>query len=164
MGENGPHVRTADQPTLHIVRPSMIRALKRPCVACIGTADAHATVPTGVHQDPYIRRGRARVVGAPAQLVDGFLEWVRVGVDGFNIAYAITPGTFADFVEGVVPVLQQRGLMQADYQEGTLREKLFGRGQARLLDRHPAAQYRRTVPRRAPTAHKSEGESSIRAE
>jgi hypothetical protein len=65
-------------------------------------------------------------------------------VDGFNLAYAITPGTYVDFVEGVVPVLQKRGLMQTEYQEGTLREKLLGRGYARLRDPHPAAQYRQS--------------------
>ena len=86
------------------------------------------------------------VVGAPEQVVDGLLEWVAAGVDGFNLAYMVTPGSFEDFVEGVVPVLQQRGLMQSEYAEGTLREKLFGKGQARLLDRHPAARYRRSAP------------------
>ena len=85
------------------------------------------------------------VVGAPEQVVDGLMEWVRAGVDGFNIAYMITPGSFQDFVEGVVPVLQRRGLMQTEYAEGTLREKLFGKGHARLLDRHPGARYRRAV-------------------
>lgn len=83
------------------------------------------------------------LVGTPEQLAEIFQAWVQAGVDGFNLAYAITPGTFEDFVEGVVPVLQRRGLMQTEYQEGTLREKLYGRGHARLLDRHPAAQYRR---------------------
>jgi hypothetical protein len=57
-------------------------------------------------------------------------------------AYAITPGTLADFIDGVVPVLQRRGLMQKEYQEGTLREKLYGHGRARLRDDHPAATYR----------------------
>jgi hypothetical protein len=28
---------------------------------------------------------------------------------GFNLAYAVTPGTFADFIEYVVPELQKRG-------------------------------------------------------
>jgi alkanesulfonate monooxygenase SsuD/methylene tetrahydromethanopterin reductase-like flavin-dependent oxidoreductase (luciferase family) len=82
------------------------------------------------------------IVGAPEQIVDALQEWVRAGVDGFNLAYAITPGTFADFVEGVVPVLQRRGLMQTEYQDGTLREKLYGRGHARLRAPHPAARYR----------------------
>jgi FMN-dependent oxidoreductase (nitrilotriacetate monooxygenase family) len=85
------------------------------------------------------------IVGAPDQVVDGLLEWVRAGVDGFNIAYMITPGTFEDFVDGVVPVLQRRGLMQSAYAEGTLRQKLFGEGRSRLLDRHPAKRYRRSI-------------------
>ena len=84
------------------------------------------------------------LVGAPEQLVDKLMEWINVGVDGFNLAYAITPGTFADFIAGVVPVLQQRGLMQSDYHEGTFREKLFGTGRARLQAPHPAARYRRS--------------------
>ena len=83
------------------------------------------------------------LVGPPEQIADALQEWIAAGVDGFNLAYAITPGTFVDFVDGVVPVLQRRGLMQKDYQEGTFREKLFGKGHARLRDPHPAAQYRR---------------------
>jgi FMN-dependent oxidoreductase (nitrilotriacetate monooxygenase family) len=82
------------------------------------------------------------LVGTPEQIADTFEEWVEAGVDGFNLAYAITPGTFADFVDGVVPVLQKRGLMQKEYQEGTLREKLYGKGRARLRNDHPAATYR----------------------
>jgi hypothetical protein len=73
------------------------------------------------------------------------MEWINIGVDGFNLAYAITPGTFTDFIDGVVPVLQQRGLMQREYQEGTFREKLFGRGRARLREPHPAVRYRRSA-------------------
>ncbi|MGK3964460.1 LLM class flavin-dependent oxidoreductase [Sorangium sp. So ce1667] len=82
------------------------------------------------------------LVGAPEQIADQLERWVAAGVDGFNLAYAITPGTFVDFVDGVVPVLQQRGLTQREYQPGTLREKIYGAGQKRLLDRHPAAKYR----------------------
>jgi alkanesulfonate monooxygenase SsuD/methylene tetrahydromethanopterin reductase-like flavin-dependent oxidoreductase (luciferase family) len=85
------------------------------------------------------------LVGTPEQLVDMFMEWIREGVDGFNLAYAITPGTFVDFIEEVAPVLQRRGLMQSEYQEGTFREKLFGQGRARLQPPHPAAQSRRSV-------------------
>jgi hypothetical protein len=48
---------------------------------------------------------------------------------------------YEDFVDHVVPVLQHRGLMQREYAGGTLRHKLFGRGD-RLPERHPAARYR----------------------
>ena len=81
------------------------------------------------------------LTGTPEQIADRFQTWHEAGVDGFNIVYAVTPGTFADFIEGVVPELRRRGLVQADYAPGTLREKLFGR--ARLPARHPAAAYRR---------------------
>ena len=81
------------------------------------------------------------LTGTPEQIADTFQAWHEAGVDGFNIVYAVTPGTFADFIEGVVPELRRRGLVQADYAPGTLREKLFGR--ARLPARHPAAAYRR---------------------
>jgi hypothetical protein len=53
----------------------------------------------------------------------------------------ITPGTFADFIEHVVPELQRRGAYKTEYRPGTLREKLFGRG-PRLPQTHRAAQYR----------------------
>jgi alkanesulfonate monooxygenase SsuD/methylene tetrahydromethanopterin reductase-like flavin-dependent oxidoreductase (luciferase family) len=83
------------------------------------------------------------MAGTPEQLAETFQKWVAAGVDGFNLAYVITPGSFADFIDGVVPLLQGRGLMQTEYRDGTLREKLFGEGNARLRAPHPAVQYRR---------------------
>jgi alkanesulfonate monooxygenase SsuD/methylene tetrahydromethanopterin reductase-like flavin-dependent oxidoreductase (luciferase family) len=38
------------------------------------------------------------LVGAPEQVADGLMEWVRAGADGFNIAFMVTPGTFRDFM------------------------------------------------------------------
>lgn len=87
--------------------------------------------------------GGPLLMGTPEQLADTFQKWVDAGIDGFNLAYMVTPGSFVDFIEGVVPVLQRRGLMQSEYREGTLREKLIGPGHARLREPHPAARYRR---------------------
>jgi len=81
------------------------------------------------------------LTGAPEQVADALEAWHDAGVDGFNLVYAVTPGSFVDFVDGVVPELQRRGLVQTDYEEGPLREKIFGG--ARLPAGHPAAQYRR---------------------
>jgi long-chain alkane monooxygenase len=81
---------------------------------------------------------RLRVVGSPEQIVDQLERWVEAGVDGFNLMYVTTPGTFEDFIEHVTPVLRRRHLMQTRYAPGTLREKLFpGRGPY-LPARHPA--------------------------
>jgi hypothetical protein len=59
-----------------------------------------------------------------------------------NLAYTVMPETFADFVDLVVPELQRRGRYKLDYAPGTLREKLYGQGRARLGADHPAVRFR----------------------
>jgi len=81
------------------------------------------------------------LTGTPEQIADALEEWQQRGVDGFNIVYSVTPGTFVDFIDGVVPVLQSRGLVQREYSPGPLRQKLFGA--PKLPDRHIGASYRR---------------------
>ena len=83
------------------------------------------------------------VVGTPQSVADQLEEWIDAGVDGFNLAYATLPGSFEDFVDGVVPELQKRGRMQSEYRDGTLREKLFPHRSARINMPHPAAECRR---------------------
>ncbi|MFF9552156.1 LLM class flavin-dependent oxidoreductase [Methylobacterium fujisawaense] len=81
-------------------------------------------------------------VGSPTTVADILQEWVEeTGVDGFNLAYAVTPETFEDTVNLLVPELQRRGVYPKAYRPGTLREKLFGRG-AYLPESHPAHGYR----------------------
>ncbi|GAB3618612.1 LLM class flavin-dependent oxidoreductase [Okibacterium endophyticum] len=83
-----------------------------------------------------------RFVGSGAEIADQLQEWVdETDVDGFNLAYAITPGTFEDIVEYVIPELQARDAYATDYAPGTLRNKLHGRGD-RVPDEHRAARYR----------------------
>jgi alkanesulfonate monooxygenase SsuD/methylene tetrahydromethanopterin reductase-like flavin-dependent oxidoreductase (luciferase family) len=82
-----------------------------------------------------------RVVGTPEQIADELASWQDAGVDGVNLVNAGSPGPYEEFVDQVAPVLQKRGLMQREYAEGSLRHKLFGRGN-RLPERHPAARYR----------------------
>jgi FMN-dependent oxidoreductase (nitrilotriacetate monooxygenase family) len=83
-----------------------------------------------------------RIIGTPEQIADRLEDWVAAGVDGVNLMYSTTPGTFADFVEYVAPELQRRGLMHRDYQPGSLRQKLFGAGQY-LPERHVGRSYRK---------------------
>ena len=93
-------------------------------------------------RDLVLKRSSGRfLTGTPEQIADTFEAWHEAGVDGFNIVYAVTPGTFADFIDGVVPVLRRRGLVQSEYTPGTLREKIFGR--KLLPESHAAAAYRR---------------------
>jgi FMN-dependent oxidoreductase (nitrilotriacetate monooxygenase family) len=83
-----------------------------------------------------------RVVGTPETIADELAEWAAVGVDGINMISIITPGTYAEFIDHVVPVLQKRGLMKREYAPGTLREKISGTENARLTAPHPAAHHR----------------------
>ncbi len=83
------------------------------------------------------------IVGSPEQVADTLQRWIEEGgIDGFNLARTVTPESLNDFVDLVVPVLQERGLFKADYAEGPLRQKLFG-DNGRLSASHPAAQFRR---------------------
>jgi FMN-dependent oxidoreductase (nitrilotriacetate monooxygenase family) len=82
------------------------------------------------------------VIGSGEEVANELRAWVEeTDVDGFNLAYALTPGTFADVADLVVPELQARGVFKQDYASGTFREKLFGRG-PRLPANHPAAAVR----------------------
>ena len=82
-------------------------------------------------------------VGTAEQVADQIEAWMEAtDVDGLNLAFAISPGDFEDIVDLLVPELVRRGRYKAAYQPGTLREKLFGAGRARLTAPHPAARYR----------------------
>ncbi|WP_349437857.1 LLM class flavin-dependent oxidoreductase [Pararhizobium sp. A13] len=83
------------------------------------------------------------IVGSPEQIADHFQTWMEEGgIDGFNLARTVAPESLSDFVDLVVPVLQERGLFKQDYAPGTLRQKLFGGDAGRLPESHPAAAYR----------------------
>ncbi len=70
-------------------------------------------------------RGHLLLIGNPLQIADVLESWFRSGAaDGFNVMPPFFPGQFDDFVERVVPILQERGLFRADYAGTTLREHL----------------------------------------
>ncbi|MFF2910399.1 LLM class flavin-dependent oxidoreductase [Paenibacillus sp. NPDC057934] len=67
---------------------------------------------------------RTSFIGTPDQIADQIQEWFEGGAaDGFNIR-TVVPGALADFVDLVVPVLQQRGLFRTEYEDDTLRGNL----------------------------------------
>ena len=83
------------------------------------------------------------IVGTASQVADQIEKFAaETDVDGFNLTRTVTPETFRDFVDLVIPELQSRGLYKEAYEEGTLRQKLFGQDRARLPASHSAAQYR----------------------
>ncbi|WP_423066399.1 LLM class flavin-dependent oxidoreductase [Devosia sp. CN2-171] len=70
-------------------------------------------------------RGHRTVVGTPEQVADAIGEWFHGGAaDGFNIMPPVLPTGLSDFVDQVVPILQQRGWYRTEYEGHTLRENL----------------------------------------
>src|SRR5699024_12811940 len=84
--------------------------------------------------------GQNVVVGKPEQIADRLETWRDAGIDGVNIINVNRPQSYEEFIDHVVPVLQERGLHKREYEEGSLRKKLFGFD--RLPERHQASTYR----------------------
>ncbi|RLP83126.1 LLM class flavin-dependent oxidoreductase [Mycetocola lacteus] len=108
------------------------------------TRDAKANGATSVIDKLNDPRGDEFFVsGTVEQVADRIEEIAEVtGVDGFNLVQYLSPGTFTDVVELLVPELQKRGRYRTEYTEHTLRERLFPGQGSQLPDTHPAAAYR----------------------
>ena len=82
------------------------------------------------------------IVGDASQVADELQSWIEeTGADGFNLSRAVVPESYEDFVDLIVPELQNRGVYKTAYAEGSLRRKLFD-ADDRLPARHAAAQFR----------------------
>lgn len=79
-------------------------------------------------------------VGSPATVADEMERWIReADIDGFNLSYVTTPGTFEDVVELLIPELRRRGIYpekREDDEPMTAREKVYGKGQSKLRSDH----------------------------
>ena len=70
-------------------------------------------------------RGHVLSNGSPAQVADKKEHWFTDDTtDGFNVMPAYLPGALRDFVDGVIPELQRRGLFRTEYESTTLRGNL----------------------------------------
>jgi FMN-dependent oxidoreductase (nitrilotriacetate monooxygenase family) len=68
---------------------------------------------------------REQFVGTPAQVADEIDRYVQSDAcDGFILVPHITPHGLDEFVDKVVPLLQERDAFRAEYQGDTLREHL----------------------------------------
>ncbi|CAN3375807.1 hypothetical protein DIURU_003908 [Diutina rugosa] len=84
--------------------------------------------------------------GTPTEVADEIERWVDISkVDGFNITYAVSPGSFEDVVNYVIPELQKRKLVWEEYPEKptTYREQVFG---AEFVNEHHPAHKLRWTP------------------
>ncbi|KAJ5109245.1 hypothetical protein N7456_005920 [Penicillium angulare] len=85
-------------------------------------------------------------IGSPGTVADEMERWIReADLDGFNIGYVTTPGTFEDLIDLLIPELRRRGLypeLPGEEDEPlTAREKIFGKGQKELRSDHVGSRY-----------------------
>lgn len=69
--------------------------------------------------------GRQTFIGTPDQVAEAMNHFVQEdGSDGFVLAPHLTPTGLDDFVDSVVPLLQERGVLRAEYETTTFRDHL----------------------------------------
>ncbi len=69
--------------------------------------------------------GRQSFIGTPGQVADAIDEFVQTDcADGVILVPHLTPSGLDDFVDRVVPLLQERGSFRTEYETTTLREHI----------------------------------------
>ena len=82
------------------------------------------------------------IVGSGATVAEKLIQLIDdTGIDGFNLTRTVAPESHHDFIQWVIPELQQRGRYKTEYENGSLRHKLFQQGD-RLSASHPVQQFR----------------------
>lgn len=70
-------------------------------------------------------RGHWVLCGSAETIADTLQHWFENGAaDGFIVMPTSFPEGFGDFIDGVVPILQERGLFRREYEGTTLRDHL----------------------------------------
>ena len=82
------------------------------------------------------------IVGSGATVAEKLIQLMDdTGIDGFNLTRTVAPESHHDFIQWVIPELQQHGRYKTEYENGSLRHKLFQQGD-RLSASHPVQQFR----------------------
>jgi long-chain alkane monooxygenase len=85
------------------------------------------------------------VTGTPEQVADRLQEIVDVtDIDGFLIEYTYGGiDSYRDFIDRVMPILRERGMLPQEPRGGSMRERLTGSSSPRLHPSHPGRANRR---------------------
>lgn len=106
-----------------------------------------------------------KIIGSPKTVADELQRWVdEAGIDGFNISHAISPGSFEDVIEFLIPELRRRGVFWDPVAaEGrTTRENYLADGRGpRLRDDHPGARFKWPASSRKAASVRSRPFSSL---
>lgn len=95
--------------------------------------------------------GRARVfVGSGRTVAEALDRWTEAtGLDGINLVHVVSPDSYADFIEHVIPELRRLGRIRPDGGVKPLRSRLSGQESPLPAADHPAHRLARTPARAA---------------
>lgn len=118
-----------DPSRLHEPIPEELLAVARPSPHDPRSASALRVAREGWTLSDVLAHGvidfHPAIVGPPVEAADHMQEWFEAGAcDGFWIAPDVYEDGVDALVDGVVPILQERGLFHLDYEGTTLREHL----------------------------------------
>lgn len=58
-----------------------------------------------------------QLAGTAESVAQQLIDWLELGAsDGYVVSPAYLPGTFTEFTESVVPILQRRGYLRSAYE------------------------------------------------
>lgn len=110
----------APLPEIDVSRLTQSRA-----VGIVETARRDRMSVREVYERLVVSKGHRQIVGTANDIADTLQEWFEAdAADGFNVMPAQMVGDLNDFVSGVIPELQRRGLFRRAYQGRMLREHL----------------------------------------
>lgn len=99
-----------------------------------------------VLQELAISGAHAKAIGSPSTVANVLQTWIdEAAIDGFNLSYATTPGSFEDMIEFLWPELRRRGVLMTQYPVvggGSMRDTYLGDGLgAGVRADHPASRF-----------------------
>lgn len=100
-------------------------------VACLSYrgSDVPAWTPRNIGKLISIGGSGPVPIGTAQEVADIMEEWIDIAdLDGFNVGYVLTPGSFEDLVHLLVPELRERGRYAPRGESGTMRERIYGQG------------------------------------
>ncbi|WP_377273825.1 LLM class flavin-dependent oxidoreductase [Peterkaempfera sp. SMS 1(5)a] len=104
--------------------PGTVRVLVRIAVTLADTAEAARSRAAELDAlAPADQTGTVSFTGTPDGLADLLTEW-QDAADGFHLLPSVLPADLAAIVDGLVPILRNRGLFRPAYTGRTLREHL----------------------------------------
>jgi hypothetical protein len=85
-------------------------------------------------------------MGSPQKVADYLEEYFDIAdIDGFNVGYVISPESFEDLVDLLVPELRKRGTYPEHGPTGTFQQRIMGSEHSRLRDDHIGSKYKYDV-------------------